>query len=121
MASTFDLDIELKWEAGAQNKLLTHPDLIVYSIARQTLDEVLPHIPYDTKTMRNITAANGVRGGDGQYYLLSSTSYASTVYAKPQSGTHWTNPESYAHWFDTVWQRRGKIITDTQIERNKLQ
>lgn len=120
MANTFDLEIELKWEAGTQNKLLTHPDKITYAIARQTLDEVLPHIPYDSKTMRNTTAATGVRGGNGHYYLSSSTNYASIVYAKPQVGTKWTNPESYAHWFDALWERRGKIIADTQLERNKL-
>lgn len=95
------------------------PDRVVYQAARITLDmarstNAIPMSPPGTKTrgkLRNTSMSGGVRGGNGNYYIGSYTSYASYVWKMPDS-TNWTIPGSNNKWYERTLKRHGKIILD---------
>ncbi len=113
-------NIKVIWNKGAYDKITKEvPDHIVYEVARETLDLVMPTIPERTGKMKQTTLARGVQGGNKNYRIGSYTDYAKYVYVMPDK-THWTTPGTNAHWFSEYWQKHGKSIVDSVVERNKL-
>lgn len=113
-----DVSYELKWNPKTQNGLKHIPDTILYKVARQTLDLSYPMIPKDTKTMSRQTIANGVRGGNGDFYVKSSPNYASFVWNMPQSTTHWTTPGTGNKWFARALKKYSNVIINNAINQS---
>ena len=113
---------KVEWEPGAMEKLHGVPDKVMYEIARMTLDYSVPHMPKNTGKLRASStggATGGVKGQDGDYHIGSYTDYASKVWKKG-SNTNWTTPDTYGHWYSTIWKSYGDSITKQAIERYKL-
>ena len=118
-------DIVVKWSPGAQNKLLNvYPDTIVYQVARMTLDMSYTTIPLSNRKnagqLRRTSMAAGVRGSNKNYYIGSYTDYAKYVWVMPDESTHWSTPETHSKWYKRYWEKTGKNIINTVVERNKL-
>ena len=115
-----DIDAELEWNTTTLNGLKHIPDDILYTMARETLDMSVATevIPMDTHRMKNSSVAAGVRGGSGDYYIGSYTSYASSVWNMPQESTNWTNPKSHNKWFVYTLNNHRQTIIDTAINKS---
>lgn len=97
------------------NGLKRLPDKVIYSVARQTLDLSYPIIPRDTGRLRTSSMSGGVRGGNGDYYIGSYTSYASYVWN--MEGVHWTTSGTNNKWFTRGLKRYGAVITNNAINQ----
>lgn len=93
------------------------PDDVLMGVAKITLDLTYPIIPKDTKRMALETFSNGVRGGDGDFYLESSPGYASYVWNMNDDTTNWTTPGTHSQWFARTLQEKGKTIIDMAINQ----
>jgi hypothetical protein len=118
-------DIVVKWSPGAQNKLLNvYPDTIVYQVARMTLDMSYTTIPLSNRKnagqLRRTSMAAGVRGSNENYYIGSYTDYAKYVWKMPNESTNWSTPGTNSQWYLRYWNKSGKSVINTVLERNKL-
>lgn len=118
-------DIVVKWSPGAQNKLLNvYPDTIVYQVARMTLDMSYTTIPLSNRKnagqLRRTSMAAGVRGSNKNYYIGSYTDYAKHVWKMPNESTNWSTPGTNSQWYLRYWNKSGKSVINTVLERNKL-
>jgi hypothetical protein len=115
-----EVNVQVIWKKGAYDKITKEvPDRIVYEVARETLDLVMPTIPENTGKMKRTTLARGVQGSNKNYKIGSYTDYAAYVYVMPEK-TQWTTPGTNAYWFNQMWQKNGKSIMNSVVERNKL-
>lgn len=114
-------EVMVKWNPGAKDKLIKDvPDKTMYLIASMTLDMSYPTIPMGaTGHLRGTSKSAGVRGSNANYYIGSYTDYAKYVWNMPDN-TKWTTPGTNAEWYKRYWQKNGKTIVTTAIERNKL-
>ena len=118
-------DVIVKWSPGAQNKLLNvYPDTIMYQIARMTLDMSYAMIPLSNRKnagqLRRSSMAAGVRGSNKNYYIGSYTDYAKYVWQMPNESTNWSTPGTASEWYKRYWNKSGKSVVNTVLERNKL-
>ena len=113
-----DITYEFQWNPQIRPFLKRVPDEILYSIARQTLDMAVSkeYVPWRTGDMMMTGMENGVRGGNGDYWIGNFTNYASSVWKMPQS-TNWTNPQSKSKWYAYTLNRHGKTIIDNAITK----
>lgn len=102
-------EVTFKWKPGAKQKIKANPDVITYTCARKLLDMAVPLIPMDTGKMRKTSVGNGVRGGGGNYYIGSYTSYAKEVWNKPKN-TNWTTTGTTSKWYEVAMRKYGKLI-----------
>lgn len=116
-------NINFNWTPGAEKKILNVGNLITYAVARQILDRTLPHIPLSRRTgvvhMRQTSMSAGVRGTTGNYYIGSYTKYAKHVWVMPKS-TNWTEPNTFGKWYEVIWKKQGKSITENCLGRYRL-
>ena len=110
-----DVSVELKWNSKVYNGLKKIPDDILYEIARETLTYSYPIIPKDTYTMARQTIANGVRGGNGDFYLKSSPGYAKYVWN--MENVNWTTSGTNNKWFVRALKKHGATIIDGSIKK----
>lgn len=93
-------------------------DLVVYNVARITLDYTnsKQRFPYLTGELNKASMAEGVVSeGNKTYHLgASGVDYAPDVWEYPQK-TNWTNPNTYAQWYLTEYQNEKEIITDLAV------
>lgn len=96
-------------------------DRIVYNMARVTLDFSNPHIPYLTGALEKSSMAFGVQGSNKEYGLgyTETTPYAKKVWNYPQNGTNWTNPNSYAKWYETTFKNNREKIIEQAVNNAK--
>ena len=99
-------------------------DKVMYEMARKTLDMSEIHIPKSAivrhaGTLRRVTKANGVRGYNGDWYISSTTNYASRVWNLPDQGTNWTTSRTHSKWFDWTLKHYQKQIIDSSIDKVK--
>lgn len=117
------VSVSVKWEPGAKMALMSAPDKIMYSIARQTLDRTFPHIPMSRRKgvvhMRQTSMAAGVRGSNGDYYIGSYTDYAKYVWVMPRK-THWSEPGTFGKWYQETYKKFMKNIVSISIKENEL-
>ena len=111
-----DVSVEFKWNPRVQNGLKKIPDDILYEIARDTLVFASPTIPQDTRTMYRQTNANGVRGGNGDFYLQSSPGYAKYVWN--MENVNWTTPGTNNKWFARALKKHGATIINNAINKS---
>lgn len=112
-----DITAEIQWNKHTENALHKAPDVILYKIARITLDKSYPVIPKDTHTMARTSMAGGVRGSNGDYYIGSYTNYASHVWTMPDS-TNWTTPGTNNKWYARTLKNSGHLILDSAINKS---
>ena len=118
-----DVSVSVKWEPGSKMALMSAPDKIMYSIARQTLDRTFPHIPMSRRKgvvhMRQTSMSAGVRGSNGDYYIGSYTDYAKYVWVMPRN-TNWTEPGTFGKWYQEIYTKQKKSIVGIAIKENEL-
>lgn len=93
-------------------------DLVVYNVARITLDYTnsKQRFPYLTGELNRASMAEGVVSeGNKTYHLgASGVDYAPYVWEYPQE-TNWTNPNTYAQWYLTEYQNEKELITNLAV------
>lgn len=120
MAISIEIDIPKEMPFDKMNNFM---DLCMLGITRMTLDytNTGSHFPYRSGELNRASMAEGVvNDGWCNYHLgARGVDYAPKVYEWPQS-TNWTNPSTYAQWYDTVFSMNEVSILDTarqQAER----
>jgi len=117
------VSIDVRWFPGKKQALLKAPDKVVYAVASITLDKAYPTIPmsigYGSGTLRRSSKTAGVRGSNGNYYIGSYTKYAKAVYNMKDS-TNWSTPGTHGLWYKRTFDKYGKSILSTAIERGKI-
>lgn len=114
--------VEVDLNKHTQNGLKKIPDVVLYKMARITLDMSQTHIPKSALprhagTLRNSTMARAVRGSNGDYYLTSPTNYATRVWGLDDDSTHWTTPDTHSKWFEWTLKKYQKQIEDNSINQ----
>lgn len=93
-------------------------DLVVYNVARITLDYTnsKQRFPYLTGELNRAAMAEGVvNEGNKTYHLgASGVDYAPDVWEYPQE-TNWTNPNTYAQWYLTEYENEKEVITNSAV------
>lgn len=120
--------VKIWWNKSVQKELQNIPDKIVQSVARETLNRTYPTIPMSSALDRNAnrgrlrreTVAKGVQKKNTSYYLESPTYYANYVYNFKDNETNWSTPGTNSQWFVKTWNKQGKSILSSAVERNKL-
>lgn len=120
-----DVEFKVNFYAEARKKLEEYPDKVVYTVARITLDKAYPTIPLSNKVgsgkLRQSSASAGVRGGNGNYYVGSYTSYAMAVYTmEDRHNVRWSTPGTTGQWYKKLWDKQGNAILNSAVERNEL-
>ena len=90
------------------------PDVVVFEIARKTLDLSFEKIPKKSGKMRASSMNGGVRGQNGDYYIGSYTDYANRVWSLPED-SNWSEPGTNNKWFERTLKEKTKIIVDEAI------
>lgn len=108
------VDVEVL-ESLPKDEIEKYVDLVVFGIARNTLDYTAGEnrFPYLTGNLQRSAMAEGVRQeSPGVYYLgADGADYAVRVWEMPQETTNWTNPDTYAQWYVTTYKNKQEIIT----------
>ena len=117
MSKYLSVSAKLTWNNSEKKKLEEVSNIVPYEVARQTLDLTYSHIPKDTGKMRQTSMSAGVRGSNGNYYIGSYTGYAMDVWLKPK-GTHWSEPDTFAKWYEVIWKSKGDMILKNALKRN---
>lgn len=115
--------VEANLNKKVENGLKKLPDETLYKMARITLDMSINHIPKSSVvshagTLRKASMQNGVRGSNGDYYLTSSTNYATRVWNFNDASTNWTTPGTHSEWWDWTLKSYGKQIQDNAINQS---
>lgn len=101
------------------DKINEYKDLVVFGVARNVLDYTLAEnrFPYLTGELQRSAMAEGVRKeSECTYYLgAEGVDYAKRVWEYPQK-TNWTNPDTYAQWYVTMYQNKTEVITQNAID-----
>ena len=107
--------VTVQWNESAKRGLNKLPGVILYKVARQTLDLSIPTIPKDSGTMRTSSMSAGVRGTPSDYYIGSYTSYASSVWK--MTNVNWTTPGTNNQWFLRTLQKNKDVILQNAINQ----
>lgn len=99
-------------------KIKEYMDLVVFGVARGTIDYTLSdnRFPYLTGNLQRSSMAEGVRKeGQYSYYVgAEGADYAEYVWEFPQN-VNWTNPDTYAKWYVTEYKEKKELITQNAI------
>lgn len=102
------------------DKIDRYADLVVYGVARGVLDYTINEnrFPYLTGNLQRSAVAEGVRQESDKVYYLGAdgADYAKDVWDMPQDTTNWTNPDTYAKWYVTVYQNKKEVVTQQAID-----
>ena len=115
-----NVEVEIKFiEELPIDKINEYKDLVVFGVARNVLDYTLGEnrFPYLTGELQRSAMAEGVRKeSECTYYLgAEGVDYAKRVWEYPQK-TNWTNPDTYAQWYVTMYQNKAEVITQNAID-----
>ena len=101
------------------NELNKYIDLVVFGVARNTLDYTTAEnrFPYLTGNLQRSAIAEGVKQEEQFTYYLGAAGadYAEYVWEFPQN-TNWTNPNTYAQWYFKVFQNKKEVITQNAVD-----
>lgn len=119
------MEITYSFDENPQVKkaLREMPTDFLRCVATQTLNFSVPHIPQSNRknhsgTLRRETVGQGVRGADKDFYLTSSTNYASSVWVMNDATTNWTTPDTHSGWFAYTLKRYGTTIIDNAVNQS---
>ena len=121
MGQTFG--VEIKVIKPLDTKAIdNYMDKCVFGIARATLDftNTGHRFPYLTGELNRSAMAEGVVKEMNNTYHLGArgVDYAPKVWNYPQS-TNWTNPNTYAQWYMTEFQKDKNVIVESAINQAK--
>ena len=121
MSKTFGIEFKVVKPMPVK-EINNYMDKIVFAIARATLDftNTGHRFPYLTGEL-NISsmAEDVVKESFGTYHLgARGVDYAPKVWNYPQS-TNWTNPNTYAKWYETEFEKDKTIIVNSAIKQVK--
>lgn len=102
------------------DKINKFADLVVYDVARGTLDMTEGFFPRLTGDLERSSYAMGVVGSKKTYGLGSMVDYAKYVWDYPQN-THWTNPNTQAQWYLKTFKNRKEHILNQAVTGAKKQ
>ena len=112
-----DVDIKVIEDIPVE-KIEEYMDLVVFGVARGTLDYTLRdnRFPYLTGNLQISSMAEGVRKeGQCSYYIgAEGADYAEYVWEFPQN-VNWTNPDTYSQWYVTEYKEKKELITQNAI------
>lgn len=114
------MQVKFVWNKQAKKKLESIDNIIMYEVARKTLDLSYQITPKNTGALRSSTQAYGIQENNGEYSIGSKIDYASKVYNLNDSRTNWTTPNTHSRWFGKVWKEQGVSIFKETVERNML-
>ena len=102
------------------DEIKKYADLVVLGVARQTKDYTASdnRYPYRTGNLQISSMAQEVRKEQDYVYCLDvpgGADYAHYVWNMPQE-SNWTNPNTYAQWYDKVYNEKKEIITQQAID-----
>lgn len=116
-------DVTFRWYAGAEKKFEDVHDVIMYHVARLTLDRTYPKIPLSNQVgsgkLRTSSMAYGVQGSNKEYTLGSPVSYAKYVWNMGPN-TRWTTPGTNSKWFERTWKEIGKNLLSVSVKNDGL-
>ena len=116
-------DVTFRWYEGAEKKFEDTQDMIIYQIARLTLDKSYQMVPLSNQKnsgrLRTSTMAYGVQGSNKDYTIGSETSYAKYVYTMGPK-TNWTTPGTNSKWFERTWKLVGKNLLSISVKNDGL-
>lgn len=102
------------------DKINSYKELVIYGIARNTLDYTLANnrFPYLSGELQRSAVAEGVRQESKYTFYLGAegTDYAEYVWQMPQETTNWTNPDTYSQWYIRTFKDKKEIITRNAID-----
>jgi hypothetical protein len=110
-----EVTVDIKPNIKIMSGLKQLPDKVMYSVARQTLDLAYSTIPRRKGKLRSSSMSGGVKGSNGNYYIGSYTSYASSVWK--MENVNWTTPGTNNKWFARTIQRHGYTIMKNAIDK----
>lgn len=101
-------------------KIEEYADLVVYGVARKTLDYTYAdnRFPKKTGNLERSSMAQPVRKEQQYTYCLDvpqQAEYAKYVWVMPQDTTNWTNPDTYAEWYVTTYKNKKDVITSIAV------
>ena len=106
------------------NKVKKTPDSVIKQVARLTLDLSHNIIPLshnvNSGNLRRSSSAYGVQGGNGDYTIGSTTSYAKRVWNMNPNTTNWTTSGTTSKWFLNTFKTKGKSIVANAVNTNLL-
>ena len=121
MSKTFGIEFKVVKPMPVK-EINNYMDKIVFAIARATLDftNTGHRFPYLTGELNRSSMAEGVvKETFGTYHLgARGVDYAPKVWNYPQS-TNWTNPSTYAKWYETEFEKDKTIIVNSAIKQVK--
>lgn len=121
MSKTFGIEFKVVKPMPVK-EINNYMDKIVFGIARATLDftNTAHHFPYLTGELNRASMSEGVvKESFGTYYLgARGVDYAPKVWNYPQS-TNWTNPNTYAKWYETEFEKDKLLIVNSAIKQVK--
>jgi hypothetical protein len=102
-----------------EDKIKDYVDLTIFGIARGVLDYTLSdnRFPQLTGNLMRSAMAEGVKKeSENTYYVgAEGADYATYVWGMPQN-TNWTNPDTYAQWYEKVYKEKVNIITQQAVD-----
>ena len=101
-------------------KIQEYADLVVYGVARGTLDYTLrdSRFPFKTGNLQRSSIGTPPRKEGNYIYCLDvpeQAEYAEYVWQFPQN-INWTNPNTYSQWFVAEYIEKKDTITKQAID-----
>lgn len=113
-----DVEVEIIKELPVK-KINEYVDLVVYGIARGTMDYTLSdnRYPYKSGNLQRSSMAHDPRKESNGVYCLDVPSEAEyAVYVWNMENVGWTNPSTYPQWFYKVYMEKKDLITQNAID-----
>ena len=118
------LELEFNIDKNLYKNIDKFIDGVIYSVARETLDKSYTTIPLSNRVnsgrLRSSSLAYGVQGGNAEYKIGSTTSYARYVWTMNNNTTNWTTPGTGSEWYTRFFKIYGRGLVSQAIEENKL-
>ena len=115
-----NVDVEVKIIKDLPiEELQKYVDLTIYGVARGTMDYTASdnRFPKRTGNLQMSSMAHDPRKENNGVYCLDVPAEAEYAkYVWNMENVNWTNPETYAKWFITVYQEKKDIITHNAVE-----
>lgn len=112
------MNVEIKIVKGIPSEQIEKfLDKTVYNVAVETREETksLNAFPVRTGTLQKEEVAQEIIGNNKEYGLGAGTSYASKVYQFDK--VNWTNKSTLPHWYYSVFNKKGAIITTNAVNK----
>lgn len=108
------MNVEIKIIKDIPTKQIeSFEDRVVYDVAVETreMTKGLRAYPYLSGELERQEIAEPIIGSNKEYGLSAGVDYAKYVYA--YDNANWTNPNTEAHWYHTVFdKRKATIVTE---------